>query len=445
MRHAGESAAPEPLRPDMTGVAGGFAGADAASPAPLFRPEAVTAALNSNVGRTVALLPVSWTAITLMLVLMAGVAAGFMVLGTYARTERAIGIVSSAGTSARINAPGAGVLTRLYVREGQTVKAGEPLAVVSTERIDVDGISVDDGTVDSLNRELESLANRLDVLAPTIALQRQGLEARLVALNSNRLAEYAAENAAAERLRLAQGSLERMTPVAGKGFISGETMRRRQEEVITLSEARSEAQSRQASLAAQMDGLRAELRALPYTLVQQRGELLSQIARVRRDRDMSAAQRGYLIRAAVGGVVTALQIHQGQAVDQRAALMTIAPVDGAVHAELYVPSRAIGFIQPGQRVRLRYDAFPYQRFGTGSGSVRDVSRAVLRPEDIQAAVQVKEPMYRVTVTLDRPWLDAYRRRHPIQPGMALSADIVLEERSFGAWLMEPFLALRGRL
>lgn len=445
MRHKRQWSTSERPCSELIGAVGGFAEADAATPVPLFRPEAVTAALNANEGRPVALLPVSWSAISLILVLMVGTAASFMVLGTYARSESAVGIVSSTGTSIAVRAPIAGALTRLYVREGQGVRAGEPLAIVSTERIGVDGNSIDDATVDSLNRELASLEHRLSVLAPAITLQQQGTQARLAALNSSKSGEFAAEGAATERLRLAEGSFDRTDPVARRGFISGEAMRRRKEEIIALREAQSEARSRQKSLDAQMDGLRSELRALPYTLIQQRGELLSQIVRARRDRDLANSQRGHLIRATVTGVITALQVRQGQSVDQRGALMTIASAGSAVDAELYVPSRAIGFVQPGQRVRLRFDAFPYQRFGAGTGEIRHVSRAVLRPDDVQAAVEVKEPVYRVIVALDRSWLEAYGRRHHLQPGMALSADIVLEERSFGAWLLEPILALRGRL
>lgn len=233
-----------------------------------------------------------------------------------------------------------------------------------------------------------------------------------------------------------------MEPVAARGFISGEVIRRHKDDVITLRDARIEAHSRQDSLDAQMDELRAEQRGLPYALLQERGDLLAQISKVRRDRALAAFQRGYLIQAAVSGTVTALQVYQGQTVDQRAAMMTVASASGAVTAELYVPSRAIGFVRPGQQVRVRYDAFPYQRFGSGTGRILYISLAVLRPEDVQAALVVKEPVYRVIVALDHPWIAAYGRRYPVQSGMAIAADIVLDEHSFGEWMLEPLRALR---
>jgi len=110
-----------------------------------------------------------------------------------------------------------------------------------------------------------------------------------------------------------------------------------------------------------------------------------------------------------------------------------------------VPSRAIGFIVPGQRVRLMVDAFPYQRFGTLGGSVSTVSRAVLSPNEVLGKVALTEPAYRITVRLDRQDIDAFGRSVPLQPDMTLKADIVLEGRSLAAWLFEPLISVRGRM
>jgi membrane fusion protein len=47
----------------------------------------------------------------------------------------------------------------------------------------------------------------------------------------------------------------------------------------------------------------------------------------------------------------------------------IVPNDSVLQAELFVPTRAIGLVQPGHEVRILYEAFPYQQFGTYSGKV----------------------------------------------------------------------------
>jgi membrane fusion protein len=116
-----------------------------------------------------------------------------------------------------------------------------------------------------------------------------------------------------------------------------------------------------------------------------------------------------------------------------------------MEAEIFVPSRAIGFLAPGQEVRLRYDAFPYQRFGVGTGRIKSISSTVLRPDQIVATIRVEEPVYRVVVALDQDAIVAYGKRYRIRPGLALGADIVLDRRTFAEWLLDPIEALRGRL
>ena len=99
----------------------------------------------------------------------------------------------------------------------------------------------------------------------------------------------------------------------------------------------------------------------------------------------------------------------------------------------------------GQPVRLLFDAFPHTRFGPGHGHVAQVSSAVLRPEEVTAAVKVTEPVYKILVTLDATAMQAYGKAIPLQSGMALTADILLEDRTFLDLLMDPLLAARGRI
>ena len=105
-------------------------------------------------------------------------------------------------------------------------------------------------------------------------------------------------------------------------------------------------------------------------------------------------------------------------------------------------TRAIGFIQPGQEVRILYEAFPYQQFGTYSGKVLKISQTILTKSDTFTPIELKEPAYRITVALDRPDIDAYGKKIPLQADMLLRADIILEKRSLISWLLDPLLSVR---
>ena len=114
---------------------------------------------------------------------------------------------------------------------------------------------------------------------------------------------------------------------------------------------------------------------------------------------------------------------------------------------MLLPSRAIGFIEPGSRVVLRYQAFPYEKFGQQYGRVDDVSRSALSPADVASLVgqQAREPLYRVQVALDRQTVPAYGKAEPLKPGMALEADILMERRRLIEWMFEPLYGIGHRL
>jgi membrane fusion protein len=101
----------------------------------------------------------------------------------------------------------------------------------------------------------------------------------------------------------------------------------------------------------------------------------------------------------------------------------------------------VGFVQAGQAVRLRVQAYPYQKFGWVAGTVQRVARSPQPAAALQPCVlpaPVPEPLYRVVVTLDPAALAATDR--PLLPGMRLEADVVLEQRRLIEWMAEPLLA-----
>jgi hypothetical protein len=132
-------------------------------------------------------------------------------------------------------------------------------------------------------------------------------------------------------------------------------------------------------------------------------------------------------------------------------------VDIGVHQDglVHVSQLADGFVKdpaavvkPGQKVRLLYDAFPYQRFGAAQGTVEAVSATVLMPQEVNAALraeEVREPVYRIDVKLDQQSVNANGQEFTLRPGMLVNADLLLERRTVFEWVFEPVLELRARV
>ena len=108
-----------------------------------------------------------------------------------------------------------------------------------------------------------------------------------------------------------------------------------------------------------------------------------------------------------------------------------------------VPSRAIGFVRIGQPVSIRYEAFPYQNFGRYEGTITEISHNILTRSDVSSALIVDEPVYRVTAALNRQDVSAYGKSMPLQAGMLLKGDVILDHRSLMRWVLDPLLSVKG--
>ena len=416
----------------------------AASGSALFRPEAVRAASTRQFGRPVALMPLSWWALTGFFLAVALAAAAFLATATFPRKETAAGVLRHSLGELRVTPPRAGIVRSIAVREGQEVAEGDVLAYVTTEqRLDA-GDAYDARVLAAVAREREMLDARLRALDLSEPLQAQALRERVSGL-TQQLAELQADRKSrVARSRLAAESLAAADALAAQGVYSAEQRRARQQQALALEQSVSELAARVASLESQRTDLALQLARLPADIAQTRAGILGNIEALEAKRASAEAANGFALLARAPGTVTALQAQPGQPVDPGKPLMAVVPRGSALVAELYVPSRGIAFVAEGQRVRLLYDAFPYTRFGPGWGTVTGASSAVLRPEEVVAAVRVAEPVYRVLVALESPVMPAYGKAVPLQSGMALTADILLESRSFLDLLLDPLRAARGR-
>lgn len=151
-----------------------------------------------------------------------------------------------------------------------------------------------------------------------------------------------------------------------------------------------------------------------------------------------------IITAPSDGTVAAVMGDRGLSAKPQSPLLSILPRDAQLQARLLVPSRAIGSVHVGDAVRVRYQAFPYQRYGSFTGAITEISRTLIAPAELDGTVTVSEPAYRVTVALDSQTIAVGDTKLPLQPGMQLEADVPLLRRRLIQWVFEPLLAVAGK-
>jgi membrane fusion protein len=197
----------------------------------------------------------------------------------------------------------------------------------------------------------------------------------------------------------------------------------------------------------QLNDAQYQLTTIAITTSDEIDALRAKISEIDEKLKMGEARRSIVIRAPRSGVVTAIVGHPGQAISAGSPMLKIVPAHVTMQAHLLAPSSAIGFIQQGARVLLRYSAFPYQKFGEYGGTVVSVSDAALSPDEVQGllagAAQVSQdgPFYRVIVEPDSQTLNIYGESRALPASMQVQAYALLDRRPLYQWILSPLYDL----
>jgi membrane fusion protein len=409
----------------------------------LFRHEALDFQRSQRQWGEVALLQppstklLSWSAVAAFAVVLA-----FACVTQYARKETVPGYLTPTAGAAKIFATTPGVVTEVYVREGDQVQGGQPLLTIGTGQIAADGQDVNAAT-------LTALALQRGLLGQQIAAEEQRTEAErdrlstLIRSQASEVAQIEAQIAAqGERIRLAESVVSSAAQLITKGYISGVEYKRRQESMLEQKQGLNALNRQLSELQSRLSETRSTLEQLPIVAAERTQPLHNELSGVDQRMAEVNGRRAYVVRAPISGRISMLQATPGQAADPKRLQLEIVPADAVLQAELFVPTRAAGFIRPGQEVRILYDAFPYQNFGTYKARITRVSRTILTAADTAAPVALAEPAYRVTAALERHDIEARGQTIPLRADMLLRADIILDRRPLVAWLVAPLLDAR---
>lgn len=412
----------------------------------LFRTEVLEARRTSWLGDISLAQPVPLWVLTTAAVVVALAVALFLTFGTYTRRSRVVGqLVPSMGL-ATVLAPATGVVGRVDVAEGGKVAAGQTLAVVTVPRATLGGGDTMLALAQRLQRRQDGLASARSAQAQLLAAQAHGLAAQLTNVRRE-LAQIEAEIATRQgQVRIANETLDRLRQLQRDRYVS--ELQAGQQEADALEQI-----SGMQALQRQAIGTRRTVAQLQQALHELPGQRQASEAGYQRDlalleqEQVQTQAAGELaLRAPVSGIVATQLVKPGQAVQAGQPLLSLLPGDGKLEAELLVPSRAIGFIEPGDRVLLRYQAYPYQKFGHHPGRVDRISRSALGAGDLGAILgnaKSTEPLYRVTVALAGQVVTAYGKPEPLKPGMLVDADVLGERRRLIEWVFEPLYSLKG--
>jgi membrane fusion protein len=413
--------------------------------AELFRREAVRHATRRLEGEVILATPLSVKTLGLLLVVIIAAAVALLVSATYARKATVTGLLVPDQGMVRASILAAGSLQSVMVKEGDIVAAGDRLAVVNLA-VESSGGNVGDAISKGLTSEALAARARAESMLARLQVELEQAKNRLSKSEAEQEQIKIQIGLQQQRVVLGEADLERALEIAAKGFMARRDVDARRSSLLLLQQELATQRRLFATSEREIADMRARLAQVPLEIAAARAEAEGAAAALEQRSADAESRRLQFVTAPISGRIAALPVVTGQTINAGATIAVIVPEGGLLEAELLAPSRAIGFVRPGQQVQISLQAFPYQRFGTVPGKIRLVSSTVLSPSEVAIqGLNIQEPTFRIRVSLARESMQAYGETYPLQPGMLVSGDIVFDRRTLIQWLFDPIYAVAGRL
>ena len=419
----------------------------------VFRPAALNAQQTKAYGDIVLVRPISFTYLAAVSGLLALIVIAFLTWGTYTKRSTVSGQLVPDTGLVKVFVPQSGIVLEKHVVEGQHVSKNDVLYILSSERQSSTQGNIQEAISRQVKMRQESLRDELE---KTRVMQKEeeealikkmgGLKAELSKLGSQIRNQKS-------RVYLAIETHSRYEGLLAQDYISKEQLQQKQEELLD-QRYRLQGQERdQISVNRELTSLHYELTNLTAKQQKQLAQIEREITSTAQELTESEAKRRLVISAPADGVATAVTAETGQAVDASKPLVNIVPNHAILQAHLYAPSKAVGFIEAGDVVLLRYQAYPYQKFGHAEGKVISVSKTTIPSNDVASIGDLSsgsngtssESLYRITVGIAAQTIKAYGKPQLLQAGMVLEADVLQDTRRLYEWVLEPLYSLTGKL
>lgn len=407
---------------------------------PLFRDEALQRFRGTAWQPPLLSQPVSAWALAAAALIAATAFIAFAATFEFARKEQVRGYLTPIGGWSRVTAKSFGVIRHRLVNPGEHVRTGDVLLEISPGDGVRQALTVQDRMLEEIQGRRAALAERLHLVEREYE-QDAALLKRATEADDDELKriEDEIELTQAQARVARQRYLDGVRLADSGALAQAETTRLEDDmrsRLLALSERRRTADRLRATLASAASRL---------TQLETRRDLGStaireQLHALATEESRILGEGAHRVLAPRDGMVVSVRVEAGDGVQPGQALLDIVPPGSVLLGRLLVPSAAMGFVEPGQEVRVYLDAFPYERHGAQPGRVRSVSATALTQGDTSAGQFQVGAHYRVDVEFPNGFTLSQVQAQALRPGMTVTADLVRDYGTLIDWMMEP---LRG--
>ncbi|MFX4953098.1 HlyD family secretion protein [Acinetobacter baumannii] len=413
----------------------------------LFREEVFNEMKNKWIGEIILIRPLSFTFYTVFSLLIIILIVVYFIYGSYTKRSTVQGQLVPSNGLVKVYSTDAGIILKNYIKEGQNIKKGDILYEISLEHMDKQG-DVQDAISSQVQLRNLSLKNELIQVQTSQHNEKLEIQNKINTYTTDLVKINNLIESQKKRVNIAENILSRYKALLQNDSITFEQYQQKQDIFLEQDSKLQDLVRNKNSILSDLQQQEIIMNGLDAKQDQYLERLNRDIALTNQELTESQSKKNLIIKASSSGIATAVNVQEGQYINTSTILLSIIPKNSNLIAEFYVPSNMIGFIKIGDKVLLRYEAYPYQKFGHADGKISSVSKASLLSSDlpnISAIFPQQTSIYIVKAKLEKQSIMTYGNQQQLQVGMTFEADILQETRSLYEWVFEPLISISGKL
>ncbi|HBP36092.1 MAG TPA: colicin V secretion protein CvaA [Raoultella ornithinolytica] len=373
----------------------------------------------------------------------------FVIAGTYSRRVNVSSEVTTWPRAVNIYSGVQGFVVRQFVHEGQSIKKGDPIYQIDVSKSTRSGVVTDNQRRDIENQlvRVDNIISRLEESKKITlnTLEKQHLQYSDAFRRSSDIIRRAEEG-----IKIMKNNMENYRNYQSKGLINKDQLTnqvalyyQQQNNLLSLSGQNEQNALQITSLESQIQTQAADFDNRIYQMELQRYELQKELV----DTDVGGE---IIIRALSDGKVDSLSVTVGQMVNAGDSLLQVIPENiENYYLILWVPNDAVPYISAGDKVNIRYEAFPAEKFGQFSATVKTISRTPASTQEMltykgapQNTLGTSVPWYKVIVKPENQIISYDGKSLPLENGMKAESTPFLEKRRIYQWMLSPFYDMK---
>ncbi|MGS0627691.1 HlyD family secretion protein [Photorhabdus asymbiotica] len=419
----------------------------------LFRKEAVEYQRVKWVGKALLISGIPTWIISVLSILFVLILLTLLVFGNYTRRINVYGEITTQPRSVNIFAPQQGFISQRFINVGEVVEKGQRLYQIDVSQVTESG-KVSANTRHALENQLAQVDNIIQKLRDNkrttldnIRMQKQQYEA--AHQQSKRVLDNVRQG-----VEFAKNNMQSYKDYQQRGLITKDQLSSQTYSYYQQQSLFQNLYSQHIKDSLQITNLDSEIvtraadfdnQVSQYEL--QRNNLQGQLAEVN-------ANGTLIINAPTNGRIESLSVTLGQMVNMGDSLAQLTPnINATYYLVLWLPNSSIPYVSVGDVINIRYDAFPFEKFGQFSGRIENIAYA---PASIQEMATYSSPpvhqsnaqtesYYKVMVALDKSRFSYQGKELQLTNGMRAQSTLFLEKRPLYQWMFSSFYDMKKSL